>query len=57
MMLADDALAVEEDDWVVVELAEPVLLALDVVADAGRLERAASATKDAVVPVTFVQTD
>jgi len=56
-MLADDALAVEEDDWVVVELAEPVLLALDVVADAGRLERAASATKDAVVPVTFVQTD
>lgn len=54
--MADEGFAVPEADEVEVELdvAVPVL-ELDEVADAGRLERALSWAKTAVVPVTFVQ--
>jgi hypothetical protein len=53
-VLADEGLAVELDDEVIGAI--PVL-ELEEVAVAGRLERAASAVKDAVVPVTFLQVD
>jgi hypothetical protein len=54
-VFADDGLEVE----VAVEVAVPVLVpVLDVAAaEAGRLERTGSATKVAVVPVSFLQTD